>query len=161
MVNPLQNQILSSGPLAAVHASRNNRGLTLLEALIASVILTGMVLATAAALSSTQQNGQFAEDLVQGALAADAKMAEILADDYANFQSYNGIDEAPGTMKTAQGAAFPISFYRIGRRVSVVSKRLTFGGLGGYFIDGLQITITAYDPAGVTLFTESRFAPQP
>lgn len=159
-MNRPEIQILSRN-LAAGRTPRNHRGLTLLEALIASVILTGMVLATAAALSSTQQNSQFAEDQVQGALAADAKMAEILADEYANFRSYNGLDEAPGTMKTAQGTAFPISFYRIGRRVSVVQQQLSFGGFDGYSITGLEITVTTYDPAGVTLFTESRFVPQP
>jgi len=137
------------------------RGLTLLEALIASIILAGMVIATASALSSTQQNGQFAEDQVQGALAANAKMEEILADDYANYLSYNGQDESPGNMLTAQGINYPGTFYRIGRRISVRQTQKKPPGLGGLVIDGLEISVTAYDLTGYDTFTVTRFVPAP
>lgn len=137
----------------------SRRGLTLLEALIASVILTGMVIATSAALSSSQQHGQFAEDQVQGALAAEAKLAEILADDYANFLSYDGAAELAGEMKTAQGVAYPDAFYRIGRKVTAKSETYSFGELGD--VNGVEITVTAFDLEGTDVFTISRFEPEP
>ena len=145
----------------AILVSRTRSGLTLLEALIASIILTGMVLATASAISSTQQNGQFAEDQVQGALAAEAKLEEILADDYANYLSYNGLVESPGSMITAQGFLYPNTFYRIGRRVSVLSTQKKPPGLGGLVINGLEITVTAFDVDNYDIFTLTRFIPAP
>jgi len=136
------------------------RGLTLLEALIASVILAGMVVATSAALSSSQQHGQFAQNQVQGSLAAEAKLAEILADDYVNLITYNGSDEPPGTLQTSQGVGYPSTFYRVGRRVTVQSKVYSFPDIGTD-ITGMEIAVTAYDVDGVDLFTVTRFVPEP
>ncbi len=136
------------------------RGLTLMEALIASTILAMMVVATAAALSSTAQHGQFAEDQIKGALASEAKLAEILAAEYDDMKGYNNEDQSSGNLLTASGSAFPDTYYRIGRSVSVKRKTHTFGGLG-LSVSGLEIIITAYDPNDSEVFTITQFVPEP
>lgn len=153
------NFIFRNSPPGETPVRGPRRGLTLLEALIASVILTGMVIATSSALSSSQQHGQFAEDQVQGALAAEARLAEILADDYANYLGYDGATELAGAMVTAQAVAYPDAFYRIGRRVTARSETYSFGELGD--VTGVEITVTAFDLEGTDVFTISRFEPEP
>lgn len=165
MNSPTQSKLKAAKPTITRQTKRRrrrvNRGLTLLEALIASVILSGMVLATAAAVSSSQQHGQFAQNHAQAALAVEAKLAEILADEYANLTGYNGINEIPGAMITAQGINYPPDYYRIGRTVQVVPATITFAELGGLTLDGYEVTVAAYDIDGSDIFSITQFIPEP
>jgi Tfp pilus assembly protein PilV len=136
------------------------RGITLLETLIASVILLGMVLATSTALSSGQQQGEFSQEQVFGSLAAEAKLAEILADEYINLDNYDDEDEVPGLMTSFYGTLYPKTYYRLGRRIQVEDKTHSFTGLG-LDIDGKEVTVEIYDADGNTVLTLVRFIPEP
>lgn len=135
-------------------------GFTLIESLTACVVLLLAVIAASMALHAGRQHTIESEDQLQAALAAEAKLSQILADDYQNLESYNGSDEPPGAMITTNGTAYPGEAYRIGRRVQVVPKQQTFQDLG-VVIDGLQITVTAYDQDDRRICTLTRFIPEP
>lgn len=136
------------------------RGITLLETLIASVILLGMVLATSAALSSGQQHGEFAQEQVFGALAAEAKLAEILADEYTSLDGYDGSNESPGEMKSYSGSTYPSTYYRLGRLVQVEDKTHSFPEIP-LDVSGKEITVSIYDTNGNTVLALVRFVPEP
>lgn len=133
---------------------------TLIEALIAAVILAMAISATSMALNSGRQFSLEARDQVHASLAAEAIMAEILADSYANIPSYNGIDEAPGMMQTSLGDAYPQAAYRIGRRVTVNNVIHNFPELG-VNISGYDIIVEAYDADNRVICSLIRFVPEP
>jgi len=135
-------------------------GFTLLEALIASVIMSLTVTAVAMALGGGRQHAMEAQDQLKAGLAAEALMAEILAADYADLIGYDSHDEPPGEMVTFDDVAYPPSFYRIGRRAAVVERILDIGGLGVKIL-GMDIAVEAYDVDGRVILTLSRFVPEP
>lgn len=136
------------------------RGFTLLEALVASVIMSLTVTAVAMALGGGRQHALEARDQLQAGLAAEALMDEILAADYASLIAYDGHDESPGSMVTFDDDPYPESFYRIGRRAAVVEQLLSIGALGAK-IKGMDIAVEAYDLDGRVIVTLSRFVPEP
>lgn len=133
---------------------------TLLESLIAATILAAMVLATSMALSGGRRLSLEAQERMQGTLAAEALLAEILAVDYAAMTAYDGHDEAPGSLKTTSGDAYPAAHYRIGRRATVTPGQHEFEGLG-LIIEGLDIRVEAYDDFGNVVVALDRFIPEP
>lgn len=149
----------SSRPL--VYAGPTHRaGFTLLEALIASVIMSLTVTAVAMALGGGRQHALEAKDQLQAGLVAEALMAEILAADYADLIGYDGYDEPPGELVTFDDQPYPDSFYRIGRRAAAVQRTITIGGLGAKIL-GMDIAVEAYDVDGRIILTLSRFVPEP
>lgn len=136
------------------------RGFTLLEALIASVIMALTVTAVAMALGSGRQYSVESMDQMQASLAAEALMSEILALDYANYDTYDGRDDLPGTMLTFAGNAFPDSFYRIGRRAAVAVITKSIPGFG-VDIKGKEIAVEAYDTTDRVLATLVIFVAEP
>lgn len=148
----------SSLVVAARRATRP--GFTLLEALIASVIMSLTVTAVSMALGSGRQHAMEAQDQLQAGLAAEALMAEILAADYADLIAYDDYNESPGAMVTYDDDAYPESFYRIGRRAVVVERTITIDGLGVKIL-GMDIAVEAYDVDGRVILTLSRFVPEP
>ncbi len=148
----------TSTPRSAIRF--RTRGFTLLEALVASVIMSLTVTAVAMALGGGRQHAMEAKDQLQAGLAAEALMAEILAADYADIITYDGHDEPPGGMVTFDDDPYPESYYRIGRRVVVVETTLSIGALGAK-IKGMDIAVEAYDVDDRVILTLSRFVPEP
>lgn len=136
------------------------RGFTLLEALIASAVLLLTVLAASMALWSGQRQGEYSQDVVQGTLAAAALMEEVLACEYADMSAYDGRVEAVGALETSTGAAYPPSYFRIARSVSVLPRTHAFGQIG-VEVDGLEIVVTTTDVDGTELCRLTRFVPEP
>lgn len=145
---------------AVRNGRRPRRGFTLIEALFAATILTMSVIATSMALSSGHQYGQESEERVQATLAAEALLAEILTLDYAVLPAFDGHEEPPGALVTTKGLAYPESYYRLGRRATVVSKLYSFPDLG-LGIQGLEITVQGYNLEGRVLAQLVRFVPEP
>ncbi|MFG0329980.1 MAG: hypothetical protein ACF8PN_08790 [Phycisphaerales bacterium] len=133
---------------------------TLIETLIASVILLTAVMATSMALTSSHGHAQEFQDRVQAALAAEALMAQILANDYATLPSYDNHNEDPGAMTTQSGAAYPETYARVGRKAQVVEKMYEFPGLG-VKVNGREVTVASYDAEGRTIIELVRFVPEP
>jgi len=135
-------------------------GFTLLEALIATMIMALTITSVAMALGSGRQHAMEASDQLQAGLAAEALMAEILAADYADLPNYDGHDEPPDSMVTFDDQAYPESFYRIGRRAAVVERMIDIPGLGVKIL-GQEIAVEAYDVEGRVILTLSRFVAEP
>ena len=76
----------------ATHPRRCGGGFTLLEAMIALVIMALTVTALSMAIGSGRQHATEAVDQMEGALAAEAMLAEVTALDYASLDTYNGRD---------------------------------------------------------------------
>lgn len=131
----------------------------MLEALIASVILLMTVVATASAIHAGRQYALEGQDQVNSTLIADALMAEILAQPYADLPGFHGMEDAPGTLTTVSGTAYPATYNRVGRRVEVASASHTIPNIGE--IQGLDVTVIAYNVEGRILCTLKRFVAAP
>lgn len=139
---------------------RGRPGFTLLEALIAAVIMSLTITAVAMALGAGRQHAMEARDQLQAGLAAEALMAEILAADYADLPDYHGHDEQPGSLVTFDDEPYPASFYRIGRRAVVVERTIDIPDLGVKIL-GQDVAVESYDAEGRVIVTLARFVPEP
>ncbi len=133
---------------------------TLLEAMIALVIMSLTVTALSMAIGGGRQHATEAVDQLQGVMAAEALLSEVTATDYASLESYDGRDEAPGSMKTFEGVDYPESFYRVGRRVAVIELLKTIPGFD-VKVQGKEVAVEAYDLDGRTLVTLVVFVVEP
>jgi len=133
--------------------------LTLLESLIATTILSVVVLAVAAALNASQKLAFEGRQRVMGVNAADDLMIELMTVPYAQIKNYHGLDQAPGEMLTIDGESYPASYAVIGRSVEVVSENITEPGLG-ITVAGVMITVRS-DDGKHTLAEISAFRPEP
>ncbi len=155
-----------------------HRGLTLIECLLASVILAFAVVAVSQAVVAGQMQTVDALHRARALQLAEALMDEVLRLPYtdpdgsggevgrANFDDmadYNGFSEAAGSVSDLGGTSYGASFQGFSRSVSVVPAN---GGVGisvtgfGDPLPGLTITITVQDAAGAT-WTLIRFRAQP
>ena len=146
------------GP-AARTPSPGRRAFTLLEALIASVILLMAVMACTMAIHAGRQYSLFGQDQVNATLAADALLSEILAAPYADIPGYDDLEDAPGSLATPAGAAYPTTYNRVGRRVQVASATQSIPNIG--VIQGYDVLVIGYNVDGEILCTLKRFVPAP
>lgn len=127
---------------------RARRGFTLLEALMSSVILTIVLVALIQAVSSANRVAFVSQKRVLAACAADDLAAELMTIDYADLELHDGRDEPIGSMTMFDGAAYPDSFARIGRRARVDRGDVTVDGLPDP-VSGMSVTIETFDEVGV------------
>lgn len=139
------------------HPSR--RGLTLLESLIATTILSVIVLAVAAALNASQKLAYEGRLRVLGVNAADDLMVELMTLSYEQLAGYNGLNQPPGEMASIDGESYPASYQGVGRTASVVPEHITEPGLG-ITVAGLTVTVRATD-GQYTLAELTVFRPEP
>ena len=90
------------------------RGFTLVEAMMASAILLGVVTAVTSAIIAGQQHALEAEIRIAAAMAAESKMNELAAEDYAELSSHHGSGAAVGEMLDEQGDPLPPLYSRLG-----------------------------------------------
>lgn len=135
------------------------RGLTMLESLIATVILGVIVLAVAAALNASQKLAFEGQQRVLGVGAVDDMMIELMTLPYNQLSGWNGTRQEVGQMQTMDGHAYTTAFASIGRSVSVVPEQITEPGLG-VTVAGLMVTVSA-DDGKYTLAEVSMFVPEP
>ena len=153
---------------------RKTRGFTLVEALLASVILAVAVVAVAQAVAAGQAQSHEAVRTLRGQLLAEAMMEEILATSYAdpdtdgetgraNFDDiddFNGFTQAAGALTDAAGVAYPDTYQRCSIAVTVTSSSTTLTDLGGASYDGKNVVVTVTDLDGRT-WTLTRFVVEP
>ena len=139
---------------------RPRRGLTLVESLIAAVLLVTVVTAVLGALSAGHQHAMEAKRLITGSLAAEQLMARVTTTPYAQLGQWNGWEETPGTVTNASDESLPDLFELVGRRVTVHS--------GTEHLDEVQIvlvgsvvTIESFSDDGRVLARLIRFIPEP
>lgn len=136
------------------------RGFTLIEALIASSILLGIVTAVTAAVVAGQQHAFEAQQRIAGALAADALMARLAALPYLDLATWNGHFEAPGEMVDEHGSPMPPAFDGVGRDVTIINTFRSFNP-PDVNIRGVIIRVRAFDASARTLVTLERFIAEP
>ena len=161
---------------------RNMRqpGLTLVEALIASVILAVAVAAVSHAVLAGQMQSydalerlhavQLAEGLVEeilrlpyndpdGASNPGPEAGETSRGLYDNIDDFHGFTEAAGTLADATGTTYGSAFQGFSRSVTVAAGSETVTGFGAA-ITGVDITVTVQNAAGAT-WVVHQFYPEP
>ena len=138
----------------------SRRGLTLVESLIAAVLLVTVVTAVLGAMSAGHQHAMEAKRLITASLAAEQLMARVTATPYAELSQWNGWQEAPGDGTTGDEQQLPDLFELIGRRVTVTASTQQLEQLQ-ITILGSFITVESYDDDGRTLTRLVRFIPEP
>ena len=141
-------------------ARRIRRGFTLLEALMASGILLGVVVAVTSAITAGQQHAYEAHQRIAATLAAEELLGRVIIDDYANLMTFNGLTQVVGTMTDVNGSPLPQKFDAIGRDVSVVNS-LEDTGVAGVNIQGRTVRVRAFDATNRVLAEISQFIPEP
>lgn len=136
------------------------RGLTLVESLIAAVLLVTVVTAVLGALSAGHQHAMEAKRLITASLAAEQLMARVTATPYSDLGQWNGWQEDPGTGTTAELDQLPDLFELIGRRVTISPSTQQLDQLQVTIL-GSVITVESFDDDGRTLTRLVRFIPEP
>ncbi len=122
-------------------------GFTLLEAVIALALLSLSVLALTQAVSAGQMQSQESQKQVLATMAAQDALSEISSLPYASIAPLNGTSEAVGKMRARDGAAYPSTYWTLGRRFAAVAATTTVSTGPGQtvVISGTQVTVTVSD----------------
>ena len=138
---------------------RRAGGFSLLESLIATTILGMLGLALASAMSTAQKLSFEGQQRLLASIAADDMLSELSTIEYASLDTYDGRSEPTGLMTTLDGAAYPDSFWSIGRNVTVAPETIYEETLE-ISIDGKMITVTTTD-GEADLASYQLFVPEP
>jgi len=134
-------------------------GFTLLEALIASVVLALIVLAVAAAVTGGQQSSYEGRKMVLAAMAGDDLLSDLSALPFDELGAFDGYTQAVGSIATVAGRPYPASYTPLGRRVVVEQVRLLEPETGAR-IDGKRLVVEVFDAQRVVASVEA-FRPEP
>lgn len=156
---------------------RRGDGFTLMEVLMASVVLSLAVAAISQAVISGQSHTYDSVDRMHSAALAQALMEEVtalaypVADEEGNFPArprsrplYDSVDdfadyeEAAGQLADQAGNDYPQAYQTFSRQVSVTASNLNVAGLGK--VEGLQVQVTVTSAQGRT-YQLVRFVPKP
>lgn len=135
------------------------RGFSLIEALVASVILAIVVLAVGSAVATGRQLSIEGQKTILAAMAADDLMGELVTVAYDDLDSHDGMDQPEGAMETLDGELYPERFWMIGRNADIVEEIVDIEGMG-VKVRGKTITVTAYDEHRVLAVLQT-FVPEP
>ncbi|HRX83416.1 MAG TPA: hypothetical protein P5572_00190 [Phycisphaerae bacterium] len=148
------------------------RALTLVESLMAAMVLLVVVVAVSQALLAGQMQVYDAAHRARAIELAEALMDEVLRLPYADadtdnettratfddLDDFDGYSES-GTLRDAAGTAYPSEYQVFTRTVAVSTTSKSVSGFGAAF-DGLEVTVTVSDGTGLT-WTLQEFVPEP
>jgi type II secretory pathway pseudopilin PulG len=140
--------------------TRQHRGFTLLEALMAAGILLTVVVTVTSAISAGQQHSYEAQTRIVGTLAADELLGRITSGDYDHILGWNGHKEEVGAMTNMAGNDLPVSFAMVGRKAEVASSLLNVASLD-VRVRGYSVIVRSFDGHGRILAEVTRFVPEP
>jgi prepilin-type N-terminal cleavage/methylation domain-containing protein len=141
---------------------RRARGFTLLEALIASIIVS-MVAATAsmsvAVGSSIEQQNRLSVLAMQ---AAELQMSSVLEQPYETMNTLAGTEAvgqllAPKRPGATAREPLPATFSELSRVTTIVTENRTLTQYNNYTVSGKRIDVTVIGPNGLTLARLVRF----
>jgi MSHA pilin protein MshD len=158
--------------------ARGAGGFTLAEVVLASAVLMFVVAAFSHAIVAGQQKAHAAVNESRATSLLDALMAEIMTKPYAPglldgdigpevgetrstfdaIDDYHGHSETPGALMDATGTAYPPSYDRFVRSVSI-EEADDFVEVYKRYYSGLRIIITVTD--GPRTWTIERYVPEP
>lgn len=147
---------------ASSSASRRH-GVTIIECVVAIVIVSGAILSAAASMRMGIEAQEEALRLSLASSAAESALTELLVHDYDGLAA--GVtEEALGSMSDPfTGSALPADYSQLGRRRTVVDEALAIPGYAGLSLEGKMLTVTVFDhPDGAerALVTIQRFRPK-
>jgi type II secretory pathway pseudopilin PulG len=144
-------------PTTPAAAPRRRGGFTLLEALVASVILGASVIAVVSAMSTAQKLAFEGQKRVLGAMAANDLLIELATLDYSVLKSHQPINNAVGQMESLDGTAYPVSFWALGRTMTVEQTKIT-DAKSGAVVQGVKVVVSAIDEDKTLCAIEAFFA---
>ena len=136
------------------------RAFTLLESLMATGILLGVVVAVTSAITAGQQHAYEAHRRIAATLATEELVGRLITVPYADLVGWNGYTEAVGAMSDMTGSPLPDSFDMVGRSVQVGTSLENFEDLG-VIVRGRTVQVEAFGSEGRTLARMTRFVPEP
>ena len=89
-------KIISHGALI-MSPSMNKKGFSLIEVLVALVILSIAILATAGLMVTTTKNNSFGKNMTEAATLAQDKMEELLVTPWGNISNNNDVVQVQGS----------------------------------------------------------------
>jgi MSHA pilin protein MshD len=164
--------LMRSSRHSSLRRRLRRRGLTLVEALLAAIVLVVVAGSVSQALLAGQMQAYDAAHRERGLELAEALMEEILRLPYAdadgdgetgraNFDDlddYNGYTDS-GALTDFAGTAYPSAYHDFSRAVTVIAGSQDVSEFGAA-IDGLNVTVTVTDAGGQT-WTLQQFVPEP
>ena len=113
-----------SGP----HPRVAQRGLTLVESVIASAILAVAITAVFSAVASGRAHADLAAEDLASTVAAEDLLARILQNAPETLIEWDGYVESPSKLVDGQGSLLGSAVQRVGRRVRVESTAQSLHG---------------------------------
>ncbi len=124
--------------------STTRRAFTLVECLVALVIVAMAAAAASTAIGSGIAAQEDALRITLAAAAAESRMTQALTTEYGTVTGLAGHEE-PGALMASDGTAMPGLMSEMGRRTTVAAEPQSIPGFAGLVLTGWQITVTVYD----------------
>lgn len=161
-------------------SNRKQRGISLIEVLIASAILAFAVVAICQAVVAGQMQTYEALHQLRGMSLAEALVEEVQAlpyddpesapdagpdagetgrDLFDNADDFDGFSETAGNVVDADGASYGDAFDSFGRAATASYGTVTVNDLSGP-VTGLTVVVTVTDDRGMT-WVATTFMPEP
>lgn len=154
------------------HAPAGPRGLTIIECLLAIVIVAMATQALAYVLAGGRVRLEYSEVVLRGVRLGEDLADEILARPYSGsgtsranwcLDDYDGFEEGPGELADFNGATYDTEDQDCTRRVSVKPDVVSVPELGGFTLVGKRLTVQVVgangDRATVTRFIAEPYSP--
>ncbi len=126
---------------------------------MAATVLGVVVLAVISAVTTAQRLSFEGQKRLLATMAADDFMIELTTVPYNQLKTMDDTVQDPGAMTTFDGAAYPGSFWAIGRRLEIEPETIEDADIG-VSISGVRVTVTAFD-SGSDLVNLTMFVPEP
>ncbi len=125
--------------------TRSRRGISLLECVVAVVIVSGAI---ASAAMSIQQGVLAQEDALrisQASSAAESALTELLVREYDSLTPGVVTKDVGEMTDPFTGNELPADYSRFGRRVLVADDSIAIPGYAGLAMEGKMLTVSVFD----------------
>lgn len=134
--------------LMCIHNRTSRRGVTLIECMVAIIIVTIAVLSA----SMSIQHGILAQEdalrLSLAASAAESRLTELLVREY-DQMTPSTTSEAVGAMMAPMGSNdLPADYASLGRQTQIADDSIAIPGYTGLLLEGKMLTIEVFDSEG-------------
>ena len=136
------------------------RGIALLEVMIAVGLLTCAVVAISSAIVAGQQQSLEARMTIASSIAAESLLAQLSKEPWESIDEWHGYTEEIGTIVDPTGLPVGGDWDSIGRKVSIEQSDMFVDVLQVYIV-GRTVTVTAFNEDGRELSSLQRFIPEP
>ena len=136
------------------------RGLALIEVMIAVGILTVAIAAITTAIVAGQSQSVIAKQMIMGSVASESLMSQISAEPYESIQSWDGFREEVGTISTLSGSILEGDFSLLGRQVQVEDGEVLIDELELNIV-GKNVIVITFNQLNEVVSEITKFVPEP